>query len=80
MTDEDALRDGIAFAEDYLKVKEATHGGRVAVACAGAIACGARNYIAERQGTKAAWELLTGLAGDLLTVELNKKIEAGNGH
>lgn len=75
MTDEEAMRRGIQFSEDNLKVIEATFGPRTAMAYAGAVACGARNYIAERHGIKAAFDLCSGLADEILTISLNAKIK-----
>lgn len=80
MTDQEAMERGVQFAEDNLKIVEATFGPRTAMAYAGAVACGARNYVAERHGTRAAFSLMSGLADDILTVALNKEIEAGHGH
>lgn len=66
MNDEEAVLRGIQFSEDNLKIVEATFGRRTAMAYAGAVACGARNYVAERHGTRAAYELVQGLADDLI--------------
>ena len=79
MNDEEAMCRGIQFSEDNLKIVEATFGSRTAMAYAGAVACGARNYVAERHGTKAAWDLMTGLADDILTIEFNAQ-NAGKRH
>lgn len=66
MTSDDAMLRGSQFVRDHLRIIEAAYGPHVAMAYAGGMASGVRNSVAEKYGRKCAWELMDGLADNLL--------------
>lgn len=66
MTSDEALLRGAQHARDHLRIIEAAYGPHIAMAYAGSMAAGVRNVVKDRYGRKCAWDLMDGLADDLL--------------
>lgn len=69
MTIDDAILRGAQFTRDHLELIEQVYGPAVATAYAASMATGARNVVAEKQGRRASFELMQGLADDLIEPE-----------
>ncbi len=62
MTPDQALQAGNAFARAHLDVIEAAHGKEIALAYANGHAWAARDFVYERKGARAAYDMLSELA------------------
>lgn len=66
MTTDDAILRGAQFARDHLRIIESAYGPMVTMAYAGGMASGVRNSVGQKHGRRAAYDLMQGLADDLI--------------
>jgi hypothetical protein len=66
MTTDEAMLAGRQFVRDHLRIIDVAHGSAVMMAYAAGMASGLLFEIARRFSVRAAFDLFTGLADDLL--------------
>lgn len=78
MTTDDALLRGAQFARDHLQILDRAYRTKSTMAYAGAMVSGIANWVAHKFGTRAAYDLLVGLADEILARDLQRD-NAGEG-